>query len=40
MDYNINFKWKLVIDGMSQNKARWKKIAKAFNKEAKFSDKT
>jgi hypothetical protein len=35
MDYNVNFKGRLVIDGMTQNKTRWKNIAKIFKEETK-----
>ena len=35
MDYNVNFKGRLIIDGMTQNKTRWKNIAKIFKEETK-----
>ena len=35
MDYNVNFKGRLVIDGITQNKSRWKNIAKIFKEETK-----
>lgn len=35
LDYNVNFKGRLVIDGITQNKSRWKNIAKIFKEETK-----
>ncbi len=35
MDCNVNFKGRLVVDGMTKNKARWKNIAKIFKDETK-----
>lgn len=35
MDSNINFRGRLVIDGMTTNKARWKNIAKMFKDETR-----
>ena len=35
MEYNVNFKGRLVTDGITANKARWKNIAKIFKEETK-----
>ena len=35
IDYNVNFKGRLVVDGITQNKTRWKNIAKIFKEETK-----
>lgn len=35
MDCNVNFKGRLIVDGMQKNQARWKNIAKIFKEETK-----
>ena len=35
MEYNVNFKARLVVNGITKNKARWENIAKIFKEETK-----
>lgn len=35
MDCNVNFKGRLVVNGMTKNKTRWENIAKIFKEETK-----
>ena len=35
MDCNVNFKGRLIVDGITKNKNRWENIAKIFNEETK-----